>query len=235
MDNVTKPNIDLELEPVVLQSKTAPVPNEFGGIYDKRRPKPPKQNFFAARCNKDNFWNIMFWLGMTSGLSMFFSLDKDQWYLGVFVFFGTLFLVPYSVRTFCKVTYTEQKTFINSQGSLLTDRYPTKIVSIFLLALAVCVFTGRKLDSFKDLPDSIAFAILLGNFFLVPTIYFIKINCPISILFNKDAWCPEVAGVVFQHSSSHSFSSHTSPSSLSPSSWSTNPSYRHLGGNMHHR
>ncbi|MFU7501956.1 MAG: hypothetical protein ACE1S7_00405 [Candidatus Tisiphia sp.] len=56
-------------------------------------------------------------------------------------------------------------------------------------------------------------------------------------MFNKNAWRPEITGMgggAYYLAPTNS-SGVTGYTSLSPSSWSTDPCYRHLSGNIHHR
>jgi hypothetical protein len=64
--------------------------------------------------NKDNFWNIVFWLGMSAGTLVSFFLapkansEQGFSYLALAVFLSTLIGVPILVRSFSKVTFVKE-------------------------------------------------------------------------------------------------------------------------------
>ncbi|WP_375331690.1 hypothetical protein [Candidatus Tisiphia endosymbiont of Temnostethus pusillus] len=152
-------------------------------------------NWIKSRLNKDNFWNLMFWWGMSFGLFLSVFLDEYK-YVSNALFWITILLVPYLVAKYNKVKYTEDKMFLNSQGQNLMNRLPKQLFWIIIAMIAVVALTGSILDAhWKEVNDFIAFPLLFSIFLFVPTLYFIYKNCPISILFNKNAWQERIIGM----------------------------------------
>ncbi|WP_342278556.1 hypothetical protein [Candidatus Tisiphia endosymbiont of Myopa tessellatipennis] len=82
----------------------------------------------------------------------------------------------------------------------------------------------------------------LGFLLAIPTLYFIYKNCPISILFNKNAWQEEIIGMKagtyhanFPSSSfnSNSYSSISHSNTIRSPDIINDPSYRYLSSNIY--
>src|SRR4051812_13517192 len=97
----------------ILQNKTTTIdttlviPNEYGGIYDK--PKKRKKDFVEFRMNNDNFWNLMFALGMTLGWSIALHFGRQNPTAAFISSWITIIGVPLFVRHFSKITFTDGK------------------------------------------------------------------------------------------------------------------------------
>jgi hypothetical protein len=144
------------------------------------------KNFIKARLNRDNFWNLMLWFGMSLGWCLTFSIDELYPTISLITFWITLLGVPYAVKKANKLSFDIENGFFNKEGRLLKTSYPKNILDIIILTfllfpLECFIFEGM--------------AGTLSLFFLTPILYFILKNCPITILFNKNAWCEEVTGV----------------------------------------
>ena len=89
--------------------------------------------------------------------------------------------------------------------------------------------------------DATGTTILLSLFFLIPTLYFISKNCPITILFYKNAWCEEVTDIrqmtPEEAARFHStgFKSHGEISRSSIPNYGSSPQYSYLSSNTYHR
>ncbi|MDR0773926.1 MAG: hypothetical protein LBE72_01155, partial [Rickettsia sp.] len=100
-----------------------------------------------------------------------------------------LTLVPYILTRFNQVKYTDNKIFLNSQGEDLTNRLPKRLGVVFLVNIffsAACIS-----KNFNELTISS----IIGIALTLPILYCIYKNCPISILFNKNAWQEEIIGM----------------------------------------
>jgi len=137
----------------------------------------------------------MFWLGMSFGLFLSVFVGKYK-YLSNGLFWLTVLLIPYLVVKHNRVKYTEDKIFLNSQDKNLMGNLPKQLLWVIFAMFMAIAFTGSIIDTYwKDTSDLIAFPLIFSIFFLVPTLYFIYKNCPISILFNKNAWQEGVIGM----------------------------------------
>lgn len=195
---------------------TPKVPNEYGGIYDL--PKSPTAPLAPSRLNKDNFWNLMFALGMSVGSAT----------MGLFL---TVLIVPLIVKYFSKVTFNDGK-FLNSQGKELSiqkdvPKGATVIISTILCTMVVRSSLAPYLENTSDI-YTVAFCFCL---FFIPILFFITNNCPISIMFNSAFWQ--------QINSQAAARPHIRRKSLAPersaSDYVTNPVYKNLPFNLFHK
>ncbi|MDR0329142.1 MAG: hypothetical protein LBH99_00450 [Rickettsia sp.] len=105
-------------------------------------------------------------------------------------------LVPYLITRCNKVKYTKDKIFLNSEGQNLMNRLPKQLFWVIVLMFVVTVWVGSMLDTqWQDVNNLISSILIIGTLLSVPTLYFIYKNCPISILFNKNAWQEEIIGM----------------------------------------
>lgn len=146
-------------------------------------------SFIKARLNRDNFWNLMFWLEMTVGLTSAVLLSLAEYNKLAFIgFWLTILGVPYIIQKACRVSFNEEKNFLNSKGEILNEKIPNSFAVIASTAAGVAL-SGLVMDSyFKNTNLLIAISIIIALLFLIPTLYFIYKNCPIAILFNKNAF-----------------------------------------------
>jgi len=155
-------------------------------------------NWLKARQNKDNFWNLMFWFGISFSffLTMLLGELLNNTVIDFILSWTTILIVPYLTTRFNKVIYTDDKIFLNSQGDPLTERLPKKLLWAIFSAIAVAAFTGSELDkNWLGVSELIAFPLLVSVFIFVFTLYFIIKNCPISLLFNKNSWHESIIGM----------------------------------------
>ncbi|WP_341751202.1 hypothetical protein [Candidatus Tisiphia endosymbiont of Piscicola geometra] len=183
-------------------------------------------NWIKSRLNKDNFWNLMFWLGICFNMAMSEIFDS------IFLTLITLFVVPKFLVMFNKVTYTEDKTFFNKQDQSLTDRLPKNFGTVLALTI---VLTAFVFIPFFMLNGVILFDLtattFLGFLLAIPTLYFIYKNCPISILFNKNAWQEEVIGM---KAGRYNVNVHSSSTFSSNNIYYTGIEHRNLPSNMYY-
>ncbi|EER20772.1 MULTISPECIES: hypothetical protein [spotted fever group] len=201
-------------------------------------------SIFKKPISKDNFWNLIFWLGMSVGtLVSFFLAPKANSgqgfsYLALAVFLITLITVPLIVRSCSKVNFVKEDIFVNSEGREL--KVPKDLPMAFFVIVSTIgsiILTGLLLDKYK-VSDLISILIFVPLLFGIPTLFFIFKNCPISILFNRKVWSVmvKVKGSANNFDHFHSATSQTTSSSHSSSSnWQTDPSCNLYAGNIYNR
>jgi MFS family permease len=187
--------------------------------------------------NKDNFWNIVFWLGMSTGTLISFFLapkansEQGFSYLALAVFLSTLIGVPILVRSFSKVTFVKENIFVNSEGREL--KVPRDLPMAFFVivgTVGTLVLTGLLLDKYK-VSDLISILIFVPLLFGIPTLFFIFKNCPISILFNRKVWSV-MANV--KGSGNNLNHLHSSTLSNTDAGWRNSASYYYRPGNIYY-
>jgi hypothetical protein len=91
---------------------------------------------------------------------------------------------------FSKTTFVKDSIFLTREGREIdiTKDLPTRF-PIVVTTVAFTVLTGAILDKIGTaIPNIVAATILINVFFLIPTLFFVFKNCPISILFNRKLW-----------------------------------------------
>lgn len=196
-------------------------------------------NFIKSRLNKDNFWNLMFWVGMTIGLSIT-EIFGDQNPVAAFVSaWITILGMPYIMTKARPVTFDKNDGFFNSDGMSLKNSYPTRLGVVIFITLLLLAFIGLIVDSSHiNTPPLLDAVFMLSFFILIPTLYFIYKNCPISILFNKHTWCSTIPGLenATIHTNSHFLDKHrTFNIRHTERNMHSDPSRSWMVGNMYHR
>ena len=191
--------------------------------------------------SRDNFVNLMFWVGMTLGmvLAECFSAGSTTSFV---ILWTTLLLVPYFTKMVQAITFLRGQGFFARDGRSLQDSYPSSLGWVFALTILILIILGAVADELHLNMETHLASVVWSIFFLIPTLYFMKRNCPIAILFNLNAWrgglpnTKRVKGSSFRcHNSSSLSASPSHSSTLTPEKYFTQPGYRHLGGNIHHR
>ena len=172
-----------------LAGNTSVTPNEYGGIYDK--PKKPKISFLQSRLNKDNFWNVMFFVGINFGFgiaSLIISLTNNNTFFSI-VMWIVILTVPYIIKRNSSITFDKEKLqFLNRNNEVLNDRAPNFFLLVVLTG-GLTALTGLVLDGAKgSINNSIAFSIFAIMPTLIPTVYCILKNFPIAVYFKKEAY-----------------------------------------------
>lgn len=161
--------------------------NKYGGIDDT--PTQPGKGFIEARLSKDNFWNLMFAIGMTFGFVTAFEFGREYSTTAFLVSWSTILGIPLLVRKYTTVSFTTAKTFLNSQGEDISSRIPKTLVWLIVFTIGVTALTGNIIDNHgKNLPEIVSSLLIFFALFFSFSSYFILINCPISVLFNLDVW-----------------------------------------------
>ena len=137
--------------------------------------------FIKSRLNKDNFWNLIFWLGMTlfTVLSEYFNnIALVEYSLLYFAILG----LPFIVKQIQDVKFDKKYGFFNSDGRSLgsaKDCVPKQL--LFIIVLSIFLITYLSSGKINLGFASLYWSILSFNI----TLYFIYKNCPISVMFSR--------------------------------------------------
>jgi hypothetical protein len=195
-------------------------------------------SWLKSRCTHDNFWNLMFWLGMTIGWFVTFQFGKQYPTGAAISSWVTILGVPFIAVKASKLTFTKEEGFFDSKGISLKDRYPTAFGGVFFVSIGAMIVIGSIMDSHaKELSDDISAPLLFSIFFLFNTLYFIHKNCPIAILFNKHTWLSKIPNMpdrAYYVAPSHTFiNSSSSLKSFTTQNPIIDSSYSGWSGNIH--
>ena len=186
-------------------------------------------SFIKSRLNKDNFWNLMFWLGMTSFTVLGEYFNNIKWLEYSFFCFAGLG-VPLIIKQMQDVKFDKKYGFFNNNGRSLgsaKDCMPKQFLFIIVLSIFLIVYlsSGKINLGFVAL----YWSILCLNI----TLYFIYKNCPISIIFNLNIF--ERMSAKDALGQAKTISSMYSPISLSssPPDYICDIKYRFMSSNIH--
>ena len=188
-------------------------------------------NFIKSRLNSDNFWNLMFWLGMSVG--NVFSESCDDINVACSSLWITILVVPFIVSKAQKITFNKENGFFNSKGRSLKASYPKALAGVIVLTILLIACMGFVADGNKSSMLALLFSDLIAPlFFLIPTLYFIYKNCPIAILFNR-----HIRHFIKPMSQAELAQMNASSSSLFSDSAAryTNPRYSYLPQNIYYK
>lgn len=192
--------------------------------------------FIKLRLNKDNFWNLMFFVATASGimLSEWLMAIPEVSLVGLLTLITSLTFVPWLMISLNSVSWVGGRVFVNKQGQVINTKLLKWLLLVFPAVAGSIVVVPDFLEILfsSQTLDRFIITLVFTSFFIAPVLFFILINCPISILFNRNSYRPSVNGMKFQQSNfgSHRYSSPTS----SPTPWekSTSPRYAYLGCNI---
>ena len=200
------------------------------------------KNFIKARLNRDNFWNLILWFGMSLGWPVTLFVGKPIIDTGAWMFLLViLFVVPYIAAQGAKVSFDKEKGFFNKEGESLKASYPKEfgiILFLTILSPALILFLVAILQS--DILIFLTIGFLVPLILLIPTLNFVIKNCPITILFNRNAWCKEtgIRSMTPEEAArfnSAGFKSHGEISRSSIPNYGSSPQYSYLSSNTYHR
>lgn len=134
-------------------------------------------NIFSKLAKYDNFWNVLIYLAMAIAAQISAEMYSATLLIAAFT------LVPYLLSKCNKVQYIEGK-FINAKGKDLSKHLPKKLPLVFVLTIIFCIYTLPKVSSLaREHIDGVLIMLTIG---FIPFLYFIFINCPISLLFTGE-------------------------------------------------
>ena len=199
---------------------------------------------FSLKMSKDRFWNFVFWFGMSVGFSTA-SAIKGLPSIASMVFWLTLVFVPLAIFFFSKTTFIKDSIFLTKEGRKIDIKkdLPTRF-PIVVTTVAFTVLTVAVLDKIGTaIPTIVAVTILINVFFLIPTLFFVFKNCPISILFNRKLWSYIAANALKSSPRSNLFNSrnhtntpvYTNGLNNQYNDYRYNPAYSAYSSNIYHR
>jgi hypothetical protein len=154
-------------------------------------PNQPKAGFIASRMNKDNFWNLLYFVGMFSGISIAF-ITKFM-ILSWITIIGFIWLVKRNADvTFDKMEQGTPIFIINGNKRVNVTGIGfigLLIVSFGLVVglLALIRFIVSDILKISDIP--IVLTIMSMSLLVsLPALYCILRNLPIAVYFKKEAW-----------------------------------------------
>ena len=187
------------------------------------------RNFINARLNKDNLFNVLFFLLFFMSLALGYIVPQPLGVILALVMFASAVIL---VKVGSPLTFDKEKMeFTTSIGKKTKNSGVGFIflllISSFLSLPLTSILTG-KAEYIMDSPLNFMVAAFLASAF--PVLYCIISNLPIAVYFKKEAWTSlELTG----GSSSSSISS--SHFQQSDRSIITDPSYRYLSCNVYHK
>ena len=145
-------------------------------------------SFIKSRLNRDNFWNLMFWLGVTLCVMLSEYFNDNKLFAGLSLWLGILG-VPFIVKQMQDVKFDKKYGFFNASGRSLKDSMPMRWGFSIISSIGLIAIMRLINDKFSSDPNtSLSMVLYWSIFCLIPTLYFIYKNCPISILFNRKLW-----------------------------------------------
>ena len=196
-------------------------------------PNQPKAGFIASRMNKDNFWNLVYFVGMFSGISIAF-ITKFM-ILSWITIIGFIWLVKRNADvTFDKMEQGAPMFIINGNKRVNATGIGfvgLLIVSFGLVVGLLALIEFIVLDILKINETPILLNIMsMSLLFSLPALYCILKNLPIAVYFKKEAWVGD-GTVKYGRDNSK-----TRPSTGNDSiSFAHDYAYRHLSCNIYNR
>jgi hypothetical protein len=191
----------------------------------------PQTGFIASRLNKDNFWNIVFFVGIVGivGSSEYIARNIDR-----------SLVLPITIPVIISISYILARFMnkVQSNQKLEKDKFifGQTLLAISILTVAFVAFP------FFFLEGKIVLKLLITNivswFILTPTLYSINKNIPISFYFHKNAWYVEGASSNSSNDSvgrSHNSFSRDISQINSPYNRRHNPINNYSATNSHYR
>lgn len=192
------------------------------------------QSFIKARLNKDNFWNLMFFLTFFIELSIGYATPQP---FGGVIFWFAIIVAILLIKHNSHLTFDKEKLeFTTSQGNKIQK---AGLLFIWLLIISFFLSAGivGLITEWFSIKHLLLEQFLFAFFFtLLPSLYCIIRNFPIAVYFKKEAWVGD--GTI----QAHNFSEHNRNNSHhlsdihsnSRESLITSPRYRYLSCNIHH-
>ena len=191
--------------------------------------------FIKSRLNRDNFWNLMFLVATASGImfSEWLMAIPEVSLVGLLTLITSLTFVPWLMISLNSVSWVGGKVFVNKQGQVINTKSLKWLLLVFPAIAGSIVVVPDFLEILfsSDGLDRFIITLVFTSFLIAPVLFFILINCPISILFNRNSYRPSVNGMKFQQSN---FGNHGSQiKKMLQQDRYTSPRYAYLNYNIH--
>jgi hypothetical protein len=140
------------------------------------------RNFINARMNKDNFWNVMFFITLVGGVGIAFA--TNIMILSWFAIAGSIWIAKRNSSIFFD---KEKSEFVINDNKRLKASGAEFIILMFA-SFGVMAIIGFILDGLKIDDSPLVLATMMSLLALLPIIYCIFRNLPIAVYFKKEAW-----------------------------------------------
>jgi len=141
-------------------------------------PNQPKVGFIASRMNKDNFWNLVYFVGMFIGFASAALIDKQP--ISGIIGVVTLIGIPYLVKRNSNITFDKIE-----QGAPMFIINGNKRVNATGIGFIALLVTSFLITAIIRTESKLTFFLF---FWFVPALYCILRNLPIAVYFKKEAW-----------------------------------------------
>ena len=190
------------------------------------------RSFIKTRLNKDNFWNLMFFLGMFIGIAVAFATDI------MILSWLTIIGVIWLVKRNSDITFNKDKLEFVINGNKTIKASGAEFILLIFASFGLMALVGFILDSLKIDDSSILLAAMMSLLIFLPALYCILRNLPIVVYFKKEAWIAEGCAEPY-NSSDHWRGSQrhlsTTESFMHPINAYRDPRNSFLQGNIYHR
>ena len=185
------------------------------------------RSFIQVRLNRDNFWNLMFFLGIFIGIAVAFATDI------MILSWLTIIGVIWLVKRNSDITFNKDKLEFVINGNKIIKASGAEFILLIFASFGIMTLVGFILDSLKIDDSSILLAAMMSLLIFLPTLYCILRNLPIAVYFKKEAWIGN--GTIQPYSSNDDWrNSHHHSSNRIPESILTSPIYVSHSCNIYH-
>ena len=188
-------------------------------------PNQPKKGFIASRMNKDNFWNLMYWLGMFLGFGSASFIAQP---ISGIICWIAIIGMPYLVKRNTDITFDKMEQGVPMfivNGNKRVNATGIGFVGLLVVSFFIAVLITRV--------DSIPVFFLVLWF--TPALYCILRNIPIAVYFKKEAWVGDSKAPHGSSSSGSYYSSNQYFFDRNRSDIVHDHTYRHLSFNIYNR
>lgn len=181
------------------------------------------RNFINARLNKDNLFNVLFFLLFFMSLALGYIVPQPLGVILALVMFASAVIL---VKVGSPLTFDKETMEFTTNLGKKTKNSGVGFIFLLLISLFLAGGAMTLIAELANIDSAIAIKLLFSFFFgAFPSLYCIIKNLPIAIYFKKEAWTSlELTG-----------GSSSSSSLFSDNRTRTSMDYSHLPENMWHR
>ena len=185
-------------------------------------------DFINNRLNKDNFWNVMFFAILVGGVGIAFATKIMV--LSWFAIAGSIWIV----KSNSSIIFDKEKLEFVINDSKRVKASGAEFIILMFASFGVIAIIGFILDGLKIDDSPLLLAAMMSLLVLLPVLYCIFRNLPISIYFKKEAWVGNGKTTYGSIGSSNPFHN-TDTNAHNNRSIVTDPSYRYLSCNIYNK
>lgn len=169
-------------------------------------------DFINNRLNKDNFWNVMFFATLVGGVGIAFA--TKIMILSWFAIAGSIWIV----KSNSSIVFDKEKLEFIINGSKRAKASGAEFIMLMFASFGVIAIIGFILDGLKIDDSPLLLAAMMSLLVLLPVLYCIFRNLPISVYFKKEAWIGNGKTTYGSISSDNNFSSNVDQNNFMHSS-----------------